>query len=147
MTNGRGDMRMLLGFLCVCVLMLVMLILRPAHAGDIIQSCTQADGSVVYTNKDVKGCSVVRLPELSVVPTRPATLFVERLVQDPIYAPTTEQGNRVITASPMVCELYQDWLQLQARTSGGFHNNTVDDTQKRLMYTTIFGSGYPPTGC
>ena len=35
----------------------------------LMRECPQADGTVLYTNKDVPGCKVMTLKELSVVPS------------------------------------------------------------------------------
>ena len=35
----------------------------------LMRECSQADGSALYTNKDVPGCKLMTLKELSVVPS------------------------------------------------------------------------------
>ena len=36
----------------------------------LMRECPQADGSALYTNKDVPGCKLMTLKELSIVPDR-----------------------------------------------------------------------------
>lgn len=43
-----------------------------------MRECTQADGNIIYTNKDVPGCKLMKLKELSIVPS---------LDDMPIYRP------------------------------------------------------------
>src|SRR5678809_1644742 len=45
----------------------------------LMRECTQADGSILYTNKDLPGCKLMTLKELSVVPS---------LDNMPTYRPT-----------------------------------------------------------
>jgi hypothetical protein len=45
----------------------------------LMRECPQADGSALYTNKDVPGCKLMTLKELSVVPS---------LDNMPTYRPT-----------------------------------------------------------
>jgi hypothetical protein len=116
-----------------------------------IQSCTQADGTVVYTNKDIKGCQALRLPELSIVPDRHAVMIPQvpaLMVETPMVA-QTQAIKSPLPGSVLAetCLLYRDWIRINERTMGGFEYNSVDDTKKRLMLTKIFGSGFSPYGC
>jgi len=105
--------------------------------------CTQADGTTLYTNKDVQGCEAVRLPELSIVPS--VYEKVEVLENAPDMTPSNQPQNLSIHAR--TCLLYGEWLDVQEKTLGGFNHNTVYDTQRRMLLTQIFGSGFMPVGC
>jgi len=115
------------------------------YAQDTILACTDTTGGVTYTNKDVKGCRTIDLPPLSVVPDRKATFSA--VVEPQSVEPIISQELRLPSSSEFVCELYRDWIRMQLRTSGGFQYNSAEDSRLRLVYTTLFGSGYPPAGC
>jgi hypothetical protein len=134
------------------VSMLLTMVVTYAFAVDTMLACTQADGTVVYTNKDVKGCTEVKMPELSVVPDRHATMF-------PVVPPFHEASpatvptvSRFSAGTPGVvltetCALWHEYVKLTERTSGGFENNTIDDIKRRYVITRMFGSGFSPYGC
>lgn len=52
-----------------------------------MRECTQADGNIIYTNKDVPGCKLMKLKELSIVPS---------LDDMPIYRPPWPQLRAMI---------------------------------------------------
>jgi len=112
----------------------------------LMRECPQADGSSLYTNKDVPGCKLMTLKELSVVPS---------LEDMPTYRPTvgataphydiyphpdrsqtgmTGGGQTVpdwakdwhasIASSGSVqaevCSMFGEWLHINQKTRGGF---------------------------
>jgi hypothetical protein len=121
-----------------------------ACAGETMLACTQADGTVLYTNKDVKGCKVIVGPELSVVPSY-HTLNGGSLEHTRAFVPEVPFAKQTTTVESEVvaktCALYKEWVLINERTKGGFEYNDVDDTKKRLYLTKIFGSGFSPTMC
>lgn len=109
---------------------------------DTIWSCTQADGSLIYTNKEKPGCQAMALKPLSVVPdlenmpTAPRTATTSELQYEvPSYQERTSgTGGRQVpdwardwyasntssgSAQAEVCSLYVEWMQLVQRTRGG----------------------------
>lgn len=109
---------------------------------DTTWKCLQADGSVIYTNKERIGCQAMALKPLSIVPdlenmpTAPRTTttsepryevpsYQERIsgtggrqVPDwarDWYASNTPSGS----AQGEVCLLYMEWMQLVQKTRGG----------------------------
>jgi hypothetical protein len=109
----------------------------------LMRECPQADGSALYTNKDVPGCKLMTLKELSVVPSlenmptyRPtvatAPHYDSPLPQDRNHIGTTAGGQTVpdwakdwhasiASSGPaQVCSLYGEWLLLNMKTRGGF---------------------------
>lgn len=128
-----------------------------AFADDTIRECQQKDGSIVYTNKTKLGCTDLILPELAVIAhnkdyaAKPAIPYTSVLREAPlIHDPELHSTDFKLAESKeltSVCKLYHQWIALQLRTHGGFEHNSVEDTQQRFGYTTIFGSGYPPAGC
>ena len=103
-------------------------------------SCPQPDGTVLYTNKDKAGCTLMSLKPLSVVPSldnmptyRPPVSaaphempYVERrpaamtgTVPDwgrDWYASIAPSGS----VQAEVCGMYSEWLHLNQKTRGGF---------------------------
>jgi len=115
----------------------------------LMRECLQADGSALYTNKDLPGCKLMTLKELSVVPSldnmptyRPAVAAVPRY-DIPTHADRSQTG--MAGAGPMVpdwtkdwyasiassgsaqaevCSLYSEWIHLVQKTRGGFFYGT-----------------------
>jgi len=114
----------------------------PAPEPADMWECTQADGNVVYTNKERAGCREVMLRPLSVVPsledmptiprTTPAAAphYDVQPSQDRLsgmtgrnlpdwsrewYASNTTSGS----VQAEVCGLYMEWLTLVQKTRGG----------------------------
>ncbi len=106
-------------------------------------SCPQPDGTVLYTNKDKAGCTLMTLKPLSVVPSldnmptyRPTTAMPQYDV--PPYADRTPVGLGGRNSAPdwakdwqasiapsgsvqaEVCSMYGEWLNLVQKTRGGF---------------------------
>jgi len=103
--------------------------------------CPQADGSVIYTNKEKTGCQAMALRPLSVVPdlenmpTAPRTVTVAA----PHYAQPSQEhipagGGRNVpdwardwyagiapsgSVQEEVCSLYSEWMHLVLKTRGG----------------------------
>lgn len=144
-------MRTLLNVMCFIAALLITMVATYAFAGDAIQACTLADGSILYTNKPVQGCMVLKMPELSIVPS----YHVQNggasehtwafLPEVPLVNPVVEtEESEVVTKT---CALYYEWVNINQRTKGGFEYNNVDDTKERLYLTKIFGSGFSPGMC
>ena len=115
----------------------------------LMRECPQADGTVLYTNKDVAGCKLMTLKELSVVPSldnmptyRP-TVAAAPHYDIPPYPDRRQTGmtgggqtapdwakdwHASITSSGSVqgevCSLYGEWLHLVQKTRGGFFYGT-----------------------
>ena len=110
-----------------------------------MRECTQADGSILYTNKDIPGCKLMKMKELSIVPSlddmptyRPPTAAAPRYDipshQDRNQAGMTGGGQTIpdwardwhasIASSGSVqaevCSMYGEWLNLVQKTRGGF---------------------------
>lgn len=112
----------------------------------LMRECPQADGSALYTNKDLPGCKLMTLKELSVVPS---------LENMPTYVPPTSSAMQHYDIPPMidrylyptagattnvpdwardwhasvassgsiqaeVCSKYGEWVHLNEKTRGGF---------------------------
>lgn len=110
---------------------------------DATWKCPQADGSLIYTNKEKTGCQVMVLKPLSIVPdlehmpTAPRTSttgephyyevpsYQERTAgaggrQVPDWARDWYAGNMPSgSAQGEVCSLYMEWMQLVQKTRGG----------------------------
>ena len=111
----------------------------------LMRECTQADGSVLYTNKDLPGCKLMKLKELSSVPSleemptyRPTIAGAPRY-DIPPYAERRQTGMTgggqtvpdwakdwhasIATSGSVqaqVCSMYGEWLNLNEKTRGGF---------------------------
>lgn len=112
----------------------------------LMRECPQADGSALYTNKDLPGCKLMTLKELSVVPS---------LDNMPTYMPPIGSAMQRYDIPPMidrypyptagdttnvpdwardwhasvassgsiqaeVCSKYGEWVHLNEKTRGGF---------------------------
>lgn len=107
--------------------------------------CPQADGTALYTNKELTGCKLMTLKQLSVVPSldnmptyvSPFSPTVQRYDGLPgidRYPAPAGGGNQVpdwardwqasvaSTGSVYaeVCSMYGEWLNLNQKTRGGF---------------------------
>jgi hypothetical protein len=104
--------------------------------------CPQADGSVIYTNKEKTGCHVMTLRPLSVVPDLgniPMAAPQPMAVAAPHYAPPSREPIPAGEARNVpdwardwyaslassgsvqeeVCSLYSEWMHLVLKTRGG----------------------------
>jgi hypothetical protein len=114
----------------------------------LMRECPQTDGTVLYTNKDVPGCKLMTLKELSVVPSlddmptyRPSLATVPRYDISPYIdrnqtitagGPTVPDWAKDWHASiassgsvhSEVCSLYGEWIHLVQKTRGGFFYGT-----------------------
>jgi hypothetical protein len=111
----------------------------------LMRECPQADGSALYTNKDLPGCKLMTLKELSVVPSldnmptyRPTVAaaphydippYTERRQTDMAGAGQAvpdwaKDWHASIASSGSVqaeiCSKYGEWLHLNEKTRGGF---------------------------
>jgi len=115
----------------------------------LMRECPQADGTALYTNKDLPGCKLMTLKELSVVPSlddmptyRP-TVATAPHYDIPPYADRNQSGitnggqtvpdwakdwHASIASSGSVqaevCSKYGEWLHLNEKTRGGFFYGT-----------------------
>jgi hypothetical protein len=110
-----------------------------------MRECTQADGSIIYTNKDLPGCKLMKLKELSIVPSldnmpiyRPPVAAVPRydipphqdrnqtgMVGGAQTVPDWAKDWHASIASSgsvqaEVCSMFGEWLHLNDKTRGGF---------------------------
>lgn len=110
----------------------------------LMRECPQTDGSPLYTNKDLPGCKLMSLKELSVVPSlddmptyRPTVAAVPHYDIPPDadrnQAGMTSGGQTVPdwakdwyasfastgSAQAEVCSLYGEWIHLNLKTRGG----------------------------
>ena len=115
----------------------------------LMRECPQADGSSLYTNKDLPGCKLMKLKELSIVPSlddmptyRPPVAATPRYDipshQDRIQTGMAGGGQTVpdwakdwhasIASSGSVqaevCSMYGEWLHINQKTRGGFFAGT-----------------------
>ncbi len=115
----------------------------------LMRECPQADGSALYTNKNLPGCKLMTLKELSVVPSlgnmptyRPTVAaaphydippYVDRrqtgMTGGGQTAPDWAKGWHASIASSgsvqaEVCSLYGEWINLVQKTRGGFFYGT-----------------------
>jgi hypothetical protein len=116
----------------------------------LMRECTQADGSILYTNKDVPGCKLMKLKELSSVPSlenmptyRPTIMTAAPHYDIPPYPNRNQTGmtgggqttpdwakdwHATIASSGSVqaevCSMYGEWLHLVQKTRGGFFYGT-----------------------
>ncbi len=115
----------------------------------LMRECPQADGSALYTNKDLPGCKLMTLKELSVVPSldgmptyRPTVATAPHYDIHPY--PNRDQtgmtgGEQTVpdwakdwhasiassgSVQAEVCSMYGEWLHLNQKTRGGFFNGT-----------------------
>ena len=115
----------------------------------LMRECPQADGTPLYTNKDMPGCKLMTLKELSVVPSladmptyRPAVAAVPHY-DIPAHPDRNQTGisdggqtvpdwakdwHASIASSGSVqaevCSKYGEWLHLNEKTRGGFFYGT-----------------------
>ena len=115
----------------------------------LMRECPQADGSALYTNKDLPGCKLMTLKELSVVPsldnmpTYHPTVATAPHYDIPPYSDRSQAGmtgggqtvpdwakdwHASIASSGSiqaeVCSMYGEWLHLNQKTRGGFFYGT-----------------------
>jgi len=115
----------------------------------LMRECPQADGTPFYTNKDMPGCTLMTLKELSVVPSlndmpiyRP-TLAAASHYDIPPYPDRNQTGmsggGQTVpdwakdwyasfasseSVQTEVCSLYGEWIHLNLKTRGGFYYGT-----------------------
>ncbi|MEY4705365.1 MAG: hypothetical protein RL042_1570 [Nitrospirota bacterium] len=115
-----------------------------------VRECPQADGSVLYTNKDLPGCTQMTLKPLSVVPSLDnMPIYRPNVATAPHYdvppRPDRHQPNNMAgggqavpdwakewhasiaatgSVQAEVCAKYGEWLHLTEKTRGGFFYGT-----------------------
>ncbi len=116
---------------------------EPAFDPMKMWSCPQPDGTMLYTNKDKAGCTLMTLKPLSVVPSLDSMPSSQRTgaplqYEIPPYVDRTPAGmtgrgtvpdwakdwQASIASSGSVqaevCSMYGEWLNLNQKTRGGF---------------------------
>jgi hypothetical protein len=114
-----------------------------------MRECHQADGSILYTNKDLPGCNLMTLKPLSVVPSlddmptyRPSVAMAPHY-DTPPYPDRNQAGmtggGQIVpdwakdwqasiassgSIQAEVCSMYGEWLHLNQKTRGGFFYGT-----------------------
>jgi len=107
-------------------------------------SCPQPDGTMLYTNKDKSGCTLMTLKPLSIVPSldnmptyRPPVAAAPQYDVPPYMEryPTGMAGGQATpnwagdwhasiassgSVQAEVCSMYSEWLHLNQKTRGGF---------------------------
>ncbi|RPH81649.1 MAG: hypothetical protein EHM80_01710 [Nitrospiraceae bacterium] len=133
----------------------------------LMRECPQADGSSLYTNKDLPGCKLMTLKELSSVPS---------LADMPTYRPTVTAaphydipphsdrnqsgmvgGGQTVpdwakdwyasfassgSVQAELCSLYGEWLHLNMKTRGGFFYGTDPSYGGNLSGNNQRGASY-----
>jgi hypothetical protein len=133
----------------------------------LMRECPQADGTALYTNKDLPGCKLMTLKELSVVPSldnmptyRP-TVAATPHYDIPPYVDRRQTGitgrgqttpdwakdwYASIASSGSVqaelCSLYGEWLHLVQKTRGGVFYGTDPGYGGDISGRTQWGASY-----
>ena len=115
----------------------------------LMRECPQPDGTALYTNKDLPGCKLMTLKELSIVPSlddmptyRPS-LATAPHYDIPAYQDRNQAGmagrGQIVpdwakdwhssiastgSVQAEVCSMYGEWLNLVQKTRGGFFYGT-----------------------
>jgi hypothetical protein len=115
----------------------------------LMRECLQADGSTLYTNKAIPGCKLMKLKDLSVVPSLDnMPTYRPTMAAAPHYdiPPSIDRRQTGMTgggqtgpdwakdwhasiassgsAQAEVCSMYGEWLHLVQKTRGGFFYGT-----------------------
>ena len=122
-------MRSVINIMVFLVAILVGGAFAMAYGADTIQSCTLADGSVLYTNKDVKGCVALKTPELGVVPSYDKLKHNEVTASFILPTPPLVAAPEISSVLSDTCQLYHEWVKLNSSDQGGLRNNTIDRQQ------------------
>jgi hypothetical protein len=131
--------------ICFIAALLITMVATYALASDTILACSQQDGSVVYTNKDVKGCMPVSLPELSVVPSYDVHPSIVNKPFNVIIPPVIGK-----TSSPIndrLCSMYNEWMLINDTTQGGSVFTGVDQKIRYHSLWRTFSSGFISVDC
>lgn len=106
--------------------------------------CPQADGTLVYTNKEKAGCRAMVLKPLSIVPDLEHMPTIPRTVASAPHYQTPHMDRSASDRQPIpdwardwrtriapgesvqeeVCSLYSEWIYLVQKTRGGFFYGT-----------------------
>ena len=140
-------MRSFINIVALLVAILIGGAFAIAYGADTIRACTLSDGTVLYTNKDVKGCVAIKIPELGVVPSYDKLKHNE--ITETFIAPALPfvAAPEISSVLSDTCQLYHEWVKLNSTDQGGLRNNTIDRQQRRVVLTMIFGSGFSPANC
>lgn len=118
-----------------------------AGASEQMYACNYVDGSIMYTNKDTKGCHAVKMPELSIVPSyvdqhlgTPPKHVVNK--NEPPYS-----DEYVEPVADRVCNLYREWMDIYDKTKGGFTNNDVATQQRLMVLSAMLGPNFSAGLC
>ena len=137
-----------LNIILAAILIVLTLMVVHAYAENPIQSCT-ADGNIVYTNKDVKGCTPVKLPELSIVSSYdrhlPQTLKHTGVSSLPI--PPTVPPSTSGPINDHLCKLYDEWMKINEETDGGFRFAGASQKTRYNALWRTFSSGFISVDC
>ena len=134
----------------------------------LMRECPQADGSALYTNKEVPGCKLMTLKELSIVPSldnmptyRPAVAVAPpyNVPQYPDHnqAGMTGEGQTVpdwardwyasIASSGSVqaevCSKFGEWMHISEKTRGGIFYGTDPSYGGDISGRNQRGASYP----
>ena len=115
----------------------------------VMRECLQTDGSALYTNKDLPGCKLMTLKQLSVVPSLDnMPTYRPTMAAAPHYdiPPHADRNQTAMTGGGQtvpdwardwhaslassgsvqaeVCSLYGEWIHLVQKTRGGFFYGT-----------------------
>ena len=100
--------------------------------------CPQADGTLVYTNKEKPGCRGMALKSLSVVPSLDNMPLIPRSIGNPPYQAAMSQGYGPVSGTQNVpdwakdwhasttgtrgdiCGMFWEWVRLNEKTRGRF---------------------------
>lgn len=137
-------MRSILNILCFVTALLITMAATYALASDTMQTCTLADGSVLYTNKDVKGCTILKLPALSVVPDRDYHGSITPKITI-VPALNSVHPNSII--NDRLCSLYNEWMIINEKTQGGMIFAGVDQKIRYNSLWRTFSSGFIAVDC
>jgi len=134
----------------------------PLH----MRECPQADGSILYTNKDLPGCTLMTLRPLSIIPSLDdMPTYRPSAAAAPYYEVPPYPGNQTGTTGggqnfpdwakdwhasiastgsvqAEVCSMYGEWLLLNQKTRGGFFYGTDPSYGGDLSGRNQRGPGY-----
>ena len=137
-------MRNILNFALGLMLAFLLIVAANAWSAETMQACTQPDGSTVYTNKDVKGCSTIKLPELSTVPS----LNRMPVYQAPVAVVPVEKPTVNSHVNDHLCSLYDEWMVINEETQGGqiFRGGPAQKIEYNTLFR-IFSTGFISVNC
>lgn len=137
-------MKNIMGFVFGLMLAFLLIVAANAWSAETVQACTQADGSIMYTNKDIRGCATVKLPELSTVPS----LDKMPTYQAPVTVAKVEKPVVTSQVNDHLCRLYDDWMLVNEETQGGqiFRGGPEQKVKYNTLFR-IFSTGFISVNC